>query len=251
MLAEGAVLGGRYRIVRELGRGAWASCTRREQDLNRRVAVKVSSRSVAVRARALSTRGAIGGGARASEHRPGHRFPDADDGPPFLVMELLEGISLGALIDRQGPCPYPRVAFITRRCSRRSPRRTRGDRSSRHQAGQRVPDRAEGAIVKVLDFGIAKLERRRRSRDARARSLGTPAYMPPEQARGAGSTRAPTCSRWARPSITPSRDSSPRRPSTSSPRLQRLRLDPSWRAAALSLFIRSAGRVSRRWSIAR
>jgi eukaryotic-like serine/threonine-protein kinase len=191
MVAPGALLGGRYRVVRELGRGGMGVVYEAlQQDLNRRVALKVLL--------------AFGGGPQLERFRReahsaaalGHPnivqvtdFQTPSDGPPFLVMELLEGSSLGSLIDTQGPLPYPRVAFITTQVL--------AGLAAAHRAGivhrDIKPDNVfltstsvAHDLVKLLDFGIAKVE----SSDAAPMTsygqvMGTPAYMPPEQARGA------------------------------------------------------------------
>jgi len=189
MLAEGALLGGRYRIVRELGRGGMGVVYEAvQQDLNRRVALKVLL--------------AFGGGPALERFRReaqsaaalGHPsivqvtdFQTPGDGPPFLVMELLDGISLGALIDRDGPVPYPRVAFIITQVL--------SALAVAHQAGiihrDIKPDNVfltatsvADDLVKVLDFGVAKVETESAPMTAFGQVIGTPAYMPPEQARG-------------------------------------------------------------------
>ncbi len=63
---------------------------------------------------------------------------DTDDGPPFLVMELLQGTSLADVVER-GLVPLARA--LPSGCRWRGPRprpRLRG-RSPRSQAGERVP----------------------------------------------------------------------------------------------------------------
>ncbi|HSO39670.1 MAG TPA: serine/threonine-protein kinase, partial [Labilithrix sp.] len=189
MLAEGTVLGGRYRIVRELGRGGMGIVYEAlQQDLNRRVALKVLF--------------AFAGGPQLERFRQearsaaalGHPnivqvtdFQTPLDGPPFLVMELLEGVSLGELIDRQGPLPYPRVAFITMQVLVAL--------SAAHRAGivhrDIKPDNVfltatslSNDVVKVLDFGVAKVDSDAAPMTSHGQVIGTPAYMPPEQARG-------------------------------------------------------------------
>src|SRR4051794_38637824 len=115
MLGEGAVLGGRYRIVRELGRGGMGIVYEAvQQDLNRRVALKVLlSFGAGPQLERFRREAQSAAELRHPSIVQVTDFQTPADGPPFLVMELLEGISLGELIDKQGALPYPRVAFIT------------------------------------------------------------------------------------------------------------------------------------------
>jgi serine/threonine-protein kinase len=116
-------------------------------------------------------------------------YPDAESPQPFLVMELLRGESFGACIARLGVLPFGRVAFIVAQVL--------SALSAAHRAGVvhrdikpdnvfLLSDAAVPDTVKVLDFGIAKM-----SVDGQAKltgtgaMLGTPAFMAPEQARGA------------------------------------------------------------------
>ena len=134
-----------------------------------------------------------------------------EDEVAYLVMEYLDGCSLGQVLREEGSLPLPRVVEILEQvCSAVH---------EAHQAGivhrdlkpdniWLEPDRLGGFRVKVLDFGIAQLAdeavipmssgataRLSSSTDApvptpaltRAGSvLGTPLYMSPEQCRGQG-----------------------------------------------------------------
>jgi len=115
------------------------------------------------------------------------------DGLPYLLMELLEGDSLGARLHSRGRLSVEQAVDITRQ--------TAGALGAVHDQGIvhrdlkpdnlfLVPDPQDPARekVKVLDFGIAKLrENGATGSNPRTRSgvlLGTPAYMSPEQCRG-------------------------------------------------------------------
>ena len=122
------------------------------------------------------------------------QYPDELGKQPFLVMELLRGESLAGRIERAGMMALDRIAFIIAQVL--------SALAAAHRAGvvhrDVKPDNifllADAAIpdtVKVLDFGIAKLsdgasigaaQQKLTSTNA---MLGTPAFMAPEQARGA------------------------------------------------------------------
>jgi len=108
------------------------------------------------------------------------------DGAPFLVMELLEGESLEEWIHRAGgTLPIPDVLAV-------------GDQvldvlAAFHTRAVIHRDIKPGnlyitknGVVKVLDFGLARLRDPRVSGAPTASGivLGTAAYMPPEQAQG-------------------------------------------------------------------
>ncbi|WP_437955590.1 serine/threonine-protein kinase [Sorangium sp. So ce119] len=119
---------------------------------------------------------------------------DIETGAPFMVIELLRGEDLGRLLNRLGPLP-PLVAL-------RVVAQTCVGLQKAHEAGVMHRDikpanlflaRREGdptIVVKLLDFGIAKIRRPHGSDDPSSgltetgTTLGTPRYMSPEQARG-------------------------------------------------------------------
>jgi serine/threonine-protein kinase len=120
-----------------------------------------------------------------------------DNGVPFLVMELLEGQTLGALI-KEGPLPLWRALDIARQTLRvlafsHIKGVVHGDLKPTNVFLQALPDQADH--VRLLDFGMAKFVEDSSSRAptelTRARvMIGTPAYMSPEQVKGAPTDEA-------------------------------------------------------------
>jgi serine/threonine protein kinase len=114
------------------------------------------------------------------------------DGVPYLVMELLEGETLSARLERLGSLPIASaVDFVRQTASALGAAHANGiiHRDLKPENLFLTPDpRFHGReLVKVLDFGIAKLRVDPSSRPVTTlvgAVLGTPAYMSPEQCRG-------------------------------------------------------------------
>lgn len=104
------------------------------------------------------------------------------DGMPFLVVEFMEG---GSLADRlkSGPLPTERAVEIAIGVCQAI--------SHAHQSGLIHRDLKPGNILfdkklspKVCDFGLARRLDGNQTFNLTGDVVGTPAYMPPEQARG-------------------------------------------------------------------
>jgi serine/threonine protein kinase len=116
----------------------------------------------------------------------------AEDGQPYLVIELLEGVLLGAYTQRGGRVPIAQAAAIMQGilaglAVAHAHGVAHGDLKPDNVLLTRHPNGT--FVVKVLDFGIGKVMDAAGGMGSRTRSgmlLGSPAYMSPEQARRTG-----------------------------------------------------------------
>jgi len=126
---------------------------------------------------------------------------DEPTGIPYLAMELLEGETLAALLDRRGALPPWEVREIYAQLGHALDAAHRGGIVHRDLKPENVfiaKGRRQGAAftVKVLDFGIAKVIEEARHGNAATATLGTPLWMAPEQTDQKG-TIAPATDVWA------------------------------------------------------
>jgi serine/threonine-protein kinase len=180
-----------YRIVKKLGAGGMGSVFLAEQITlgNRPVALKVLSRKLLDDPEFL-LRFHIEGASTARIRHPNvvtiYNSGQADDGTPYIAMEFLEGESLRERLRRRGALPVGECAEILQQAAR--------GLNAAHKLGiihrDLNPNNLfltrgdEGElIVKVVDFGIAKL-RESTVHTMTGIVLGTPAYMSYEQASG-------------------------------------------------------------------
>ena len=189
----GKLVGGKYRIVRLLARGGMGVVYEAQHTVvRRRFAIKFLRRDLAERRDILNRfqREAEAAGALENDHvTAAIDFSISDDGTPYIVMEYLVGESLAALLEREGRLPIGRAADLVLQACRGV--------GAAHAAGIVHRDlkphnlfvcrRDDGTdFVKVLDFGVAKLQALDEASAATRTGvvLGTAAYMSPEQARG-------------------------------------------------------------------
>ncbi len=184
----GTTLRDKWVLEELLGVGGMASVYAARHKIGRRDAIKILHKKVAesdqLRARFEQEAHAV----NAFRHPGVVEIRDVDtteDGAPFLVMELLEGESLAQRLDREHSLePRAMLEIAAQVLDVLAAAHSRG---IIHRDIK--PDNlflSKDGKVKVLDFGIARV----RSADKRALTtkagvtLGTMAYMAPEQARG-------------------------------------------------------------------
>ncbi len=177
---------GRYRIIRQLGKGGMGAVyLAHDPQLDRQVALKVPH----LGADSLHIRDRFYREARAAatiEHSnicPVHEVGDVN-GVPYLTMAYIEGRPLSALIHRDRLLPQRQVAaFVQKLALALQEAHAKGVvHRDLKPANIMINQRNEPVI---MDFGLA---RRAVPGDARLTAsgalLGTPAYMSPEQVNG-------------------------------------------------------------------
>ncbi|MFG2087221.1 MULTISPECIES: serine/threonine-protein kinase [unclassified Spirillospora] len=183
------VLAGRYRRLGRIGQGGMGSVWRaHDTDLDRAVAVKellVPEQVTDEERRDWYARMEREARAAARLRHPGivtvHDRVMGEDGRPWIVMELVDGRSLGEVLAEQGALPPRQVAVIG--LALLDALSTAHAQGVVHRDVKPANVLLEGDRVLLTDFGIAALEG-----DATiTRSgmvLGTPAFMSPEQVEG-------------------------------------------------------------------
>jgi serine/threonine-protein kinase len=192
-LEPSRVLAGRYRLEARLGAGGMGAIWRAEHlVLKAPVAVKLIDRDAVpdddTMARFLREAQA------AATLRSPHVVQIIDYGVdgkiPFMVMELLEGENLAQRLKRLRRLARQETARILTQVGRAVQRAHEAGIVHRDLKPENVflVRNEDDEIAKVLDFGVAKLERANLgSEGTRTRTgsiLGTPYYMSPEQAQG-------------------------------------------------------------------
>jgi len=190
---SGHLLGGTYRLGRMIGRGGMGQVYEGVQEpLGRRVAVKILHPSLTGDPVMLERFRREAEAAAALGHPNVVQVTDFQNIPDegaFLVMEVLSGHPLNDLLESEGTLPQDRAAFIaTQVLSALEAAHGAGiiHRDLKPQNIFLTEISGVRDIVKLLDFGIAKLleEGDRTRMTATGMTLGTPAYMAPEMVRG-------------------------------------------------------------------
>jgi len=188
---------GNYRAISLLGEGGMGAVYLAEHPgIGRRVAVKVLHKNYTRDENLLGRFLNEARAANAIRHPNIIEILDSGvlgDGTPFLVMELLEGQSLGGRLRSAGALPISTALdFSYQTASALGAAHKKGivHRDLKPDNLYLVPDPSdpERERIKVLDFGIAKLQQGSSGADSvKTRTgtlMGTPIYMSPEQCRG-------------------------------------------------------------------
>lgn len=195
----GHIFEGKYKILRELGRGGFGMVYLGYQEsMDRQVALKVlkggaTGEHAGARERFIREVKII-----AKLKHPNtvtiHEFGETADGALYMVLEFVEGEELKQTLKRDGAVDPLRVCNVARQISK-----SLGE-AHRHGVVHRdlkpaniMLTRIEGEqdFVKVLDFGVARLLDPKTADltsvglpEGERELIGTPRYMSPEQVRG-------------------------------------------------------------------
>ena len=182
------VLGGRYRLQGQLGRGGMATVWRaRDTRLDRSAAVKILNRGWRADPVALERlrREAQSVARLAHQNIVGVYDFDVADNTAYLVMELVEGRSLTDLLARWGRLPVEHAMSIAAQiCDALGAAHAAGVVHRDIKPANILVNPA--GVVKVCDFGVALLQRAAYEQALTGPDavVGTCQYMAPEQATG-------------------------------------------------------------------
>jgi serine/threonine protein kinase len=182
----------RYRIVRQLGEGGMGTVYLAQHVLmDRMVALKVMNQALMSHPEAIERFLREVKTAAKLDHENIVRAFDAEQVGSFhlLVMEYVDGESLDRVVAKEGPLPIYRACDYLRQVAE--------GLESAHQMHTVHRDikpsnliLSKMGLVKILDFGLAKLRSEKEVNGALTRDnamMGTPAYLAPEQATDARS----------------------------------------------------------------
>lgn len=180
---------GHYRLIREIGEGGMASIyLGRHALLKRPIAIKILKR-------ALATDEIVARFEREVQAASQLMHPNTIEiydygrtrnGDFYYVMEYLDGITLSALVAREGALAPARTIHLMRQvCAALKETHARGvlHRDIKPENIMACVRGGEYDVVKLLDFGLVKSMQDDVSRDVTGaiKVLGTPAYMAPER----------------------------------------------------------------------
>ena len=194
-IVPGAIIGGKYKIDREIASGGQGTVFEATHiRLRQKVAIKflhVQPAQGGLRAERLF-REARAAFRLRSEHVARVIDVDMIDDAPFIVMEYLRGIDLKALIESRGALPcHEAVNLLLQACEGVAEAHDLGIvHRDLKPSNLFLEDRPDGTpVVKVLDFGLSKsvatgaLPPEDLDLTEPLVMLGSPRYMSPEQAR--------------------------------------------------------------------
>ncbi|HEY9714102.1 MAG TPA: serine/threonine-protein kinase, partial [Chroococcales cyanobacterium] len=192
-LAAGTFIGSVYEVVSSLGSGGMSHiylC--RDIGLNRMVAVKLLRSANAGKQAIMRLQTEGRAVARLKHPNIVNLFglQLTESGQPFLVMEVVNGISLAALLKTQGPLPvFKLLKYINQICEALEHAHKNGviHRDLKPSNIMVVNAGSQNEQIKILDFGIAKVlndDAGQINATQTGEIFGTPGYMSPEQAQG-------------------------------------------------------------------
>src|SRR5271157_4981105 len=189
MTAVGTLLGGRYRLDAQIGRGGMSTVYRAfDTVLERPVAIKLMHREIASDSDQLERFRREARSVAQLNHPHVVTVIDAGEEPspegasPYIVLEYVEGETLKDLIRREGPLEIPQAIAYAIEIARALGAAHEHMIVHRDVKPQNVLISVEGG-AKITDFGIARTLTEEGLTMA-GRVLGTTDYVSPEQALG-------------------------------------------------------------------
>lgn len=183
------VLGRRFQLESKLGEGGMGSVYRAlDLETRREVAIKILRKDLS-ESRHARRRFAREARAAGMLDHPNivHIYRFFDEARPYMVMELVDGVSMRRFVRREKPSHDRLLGVASQLCDALAHAHDRGIVHRDMKPDNIVIDvTASGEdIVKVLDFGLARVRLPEISHLTRSGSaLGTCSYMAPEQASG-------------------------------------------------------------------
>jgi len=187
-VVPGDILASKYRVEKVLGVGGMGVVVAaRHVALGNLVAIKL------LQPRAYGVKGAterfLREGQAAAQLASPHvakvlDVGQLDSGAPYMIMEHLAGSDLSSVIEKRGPIPLAEATeYILQACDAIGEAHAKGivhrDLKPANLFLQVEPDGSP--LVKVLDFGIAKVAGAEQNLTSTSQGMGSGGYMSPEQ----------------------------------------------------------------------
>jgi serine/threonine protein kinase len=191
---ENQVIAGRFRVLRKIGEGGMGTVYEAQHEvLPRRFAIKILRPEVS-RDRSFIERFKREAIAAGSVEHPNviyiTDFGAMEDGALYLVMEYLQGVGLDELLGQRSRLPINRALPILAQVADALDAAHRVNVVHRDLKPENIlltEVRGQRDVVKILDFGIAKVQTPKYENLAvtmKGQVFGTAEYMSPEQATG-------------------------------------------------------------------
>lgn len=178
---------GPYQVVGLLGRGGMGVVLKAyEERLNRTVALKL------LRPELTSDKTALARFEQEAKAAAGLQHPNIvavhaigeENGTHFIVMEFVSGPTLATLIRNEGPLPAERVRVLFGQILAGLKAAHGAGLVHRDIKSSNILLHGSEQLVKIADFGLARMLSAETRMTMSGSIFGTPEYMSPEQARG-------------------------------------------------------------------